>query len=65
MQFLAIDFDKKTYEKDVIEFWNICDELNIPVYVEKSQSGNGAHVWIFFEESIPARIARNGKYIIN
>ena len=56
--FLAIDFDKKTYEKDVIEFWNICDELNIPVYVERSRSGNGAHVWIFFEESIPARIAR-------
>ncbi len=56
--FLAIDFDKKHYEKDVIEFWNICDELNIPVYIERSRSGNGAHVWIFFEESIPARIAR-------
>ncbi len=56
--FLTIDFDKKTYEKDVIAFWNICDELNIPIYVEKSRSGNGAHVWIFFEESIPARIAR-------
>lgn len=56
--FLAIDFDKKTYEKDVTEFWNICDEFNIPIYVERSRSGNGAHVWIFFEESIPARIAR-------
>ena len=56
--FLAIDFDKKTYEKDVSAFWNICDELDIPVYVEKSRSGNGAHVWIFFEESMPARIAR-------
>ena len=56
--FLAIDFDKKTYEKDVIAFWNTCDELNIPVYVEKSRSGNGAHIWIFFEESIPAKIAR-------
>ena len=56
--FLAIDFDKKTYEKDVSAFWNICDELSIPVYVEKSRSGNGAHIWIFFEESIPARVAR-------
>lgn len=56
--FLAIDFDKKTYEEDVIAFWNVCDELGIPVYVEKSRSGNGAHIWIFFEESIPARIAR-------
>lgn len=56
--FLAIDFDKKTYEKDVNAFWSICDDLNIPVYVERSRSGNGAHVWIFFEESIPAKIAR-------
>lgn len=56
--FLAIDFDKSTYEKDVISFWNLCDELDVPIYVEKSRSGNGAHVWIFFETSIPARIAR-------
>ena len=56
--FIAIDFDKKTYEKDVTEFWNICDEFNIPIYVERSRSGNGAHVWIFFEESVPAKIAR-------
>lgn len=56
--FLMVDFDKKTYEKDATAFWSICDELNIPVYVEKSRSGNGAHVWIFFEESIPAKIAR-------
>ena len=56
--FLAIDFDKKTYEKDVTAFWNTCDELNVPIYVEKSRSGNGAHVWIFFEESISARVAR-------
>ncbi len=56
--FLAIDFDKKTYEKDVIEFWNTCDEFQIPIYIERSRSGNGAHVWIFFEESMPARIAR-------
>ena len=56
--FLAIDFDKRTYEKDVSAFWSICDELDIPVYVERSRSGNGTHIWIFFEESIPARIAR-------
>ena len=56
--FLVIDFDKKTYEKDVIAFWNTCDELNIPIYVERSRSGNGAHAWMFFEESISARMAR-------
>ena len=56
--FLAIDFDKENCERDVTAFWNTCDELEIPMYVERSRSGNGAHVWIFFEESIPARIAR-------
>ena len=56
--FLAIDFDKKTYEKDVSAFWSICDELNVPIYVERSRSGNGAHVWIFFEETILAKVAR-------
>lgn len=56
--FLVIDFDKKTFETDVSAFWNICDELNIPIYVERSRSGNGAHVWIFFKESIYAKTAR-------
>ena len=56
--FLAIDFDKETYEKDVSAFWSICDDLNVPIYVERSRSGNGAHVWIFFEETILAKVAR-------
>lgn len=56
--FLAIDFDKQNCERDTTAFWNTCDELNIPIYVERSRSGNGIHIWIFFEESIPARIAR-------
>ena len=56
--FLAIDFDKKTYEKDVSAFGSICDDLNVPIYVERSRSGNGAHVWIFFEETILAKVAR-------
>lgn len=56
--FLAIDFDKKTFEADVSAFWNICDDLNVPIYVERSRSGNGAHVWIFFKESISAKTAR-------
>lgn len=56
--FLVIDFDKENFEKDVTAFWNMCDELSVPIYVEKSRSGNGAHVWIFFEQSMPAKIAR-------
>jgi hypothetical protein len=38
--FLAIDFDEKSFEKDVIAFWDICNEFSIPIYVEKSRSGN-------------------------
>lgn len=49
---------KENCERDVIAFWNTSDELKIPIYVERSRSGNGAHIWIFFEESIPANIAR-------
>ena len=62
--FLAIDFDKKTYQKDVRAFWDMCDEFMIPVYVERSRSGNGVHVWIFFEESMPARIVRKLGHIL-
>ena len=56
--FLAIDFDKGSWEKDVKAFLNICKELDIPAAVERSRSGNGAHVWIFFEEAVKASLAR-------
>jgi len=56
--FLCADFDDKEYEKDALAFCEICDELNIPVYIERSRSGGGAHIWIFFDVPIPAVIAR-------
>lgn len=63
--FLASDFDKKTWQPDVKAFLETCRKLNIPASLERSRSGNGAHVWIFFKEAVPAHIARQmGTYII-
>lgn len=56
--FLAADFDKQTWEADVGVFAGTCRDLRVPVAVERSRSGNGAHVWIFFAEPLPARLAR-------
>ena len=56
--FLAIDFDKTSWRDDVHAFVDSCLHLDIPAYVERSRSGNGAHVWIFFSQSVQASLAR-------
>lgn len=56
--FLAVDFDKGAWREDVLAFMQSCRELSIPSALEISRSGNGAHVWIFFAEAVPAREAR-------
>ncbi|MEN8173551.1 MAG: DEAD/DEAH box helicase family protein, partial [Chloroflexota bacterium] len=56
--FLAADFDKAEWQHDATAFLDTCDELGIPAYLERSRSGNGGHVWIFFKEPLPARLAR-------
>ena len=55
---LAVDFDKKTWQKDATAFLAVCCELNVPAALERSRSGNGGHVWIFFDQAIPATTAR-------
>ncbi|GHV72590.1 helicase [Bacteroidia bacterium] len=56
--FLAVDFDEKDWQKDISAFRLVCKELNIPVAIERSRSGNGAHVWFFFDEPVPVISAR-------
>jgi superfamily II DNA or RNA helicase len=56
--FLAADFDKKSWMQDVAAFRDTALTKGIPVAVERSRSGNGAHAWIFFSEPVPAGDAR-------
>ena len=56
--FLAADFDKATWQDDVRAFLQTCAEWEVPAVLERSRSGRGGHVWIFFEAPLPARFAR-------
>ena len=56
--FLAADFDKKTWKEDCRAFLTSCEALEIPAALECSRSGNGGHIWIFFQEPITANLAR-------
>ncbi len=56
--FLAMDFDKEHWLDDIRAIMKTCAEEKIPAAAERSRSGNGGHVWIFFTEEIPAVLAR-------
>ncbi|ARK28662.1 TOTE conflict system archaeo-eukaryotic primase domain-containing protein [Halalkalibacter krulwichiae] len=56
--FLAVDFDKKQWKDDVRAFIETCKNLGLPYHIERSRSGEGAHIWFFFEKEISASLAR-------
>ena len=69
--FLCFDFDHHgkesgpdganedmIWKEEVDAIRCVCKEVGIPVLVERSRSGRGAHVWIFFTDWIPAAMAR-------
>jgi len=56
--FLAADFDKEHWHVDVTAYLAACDLLGVPAALERSRSGNGAHVWVFFDAAVPAFQAR-------
>ena len=56
--FLALDFDKKSWMADAFAFLATCRHFQVPAAVERSRSGNGAHVWTFFDRPVLATDAR-------
>lgn len=64
--FLAADFDEADWREDAKAFVVSCHELDVPVAIEISRSGAGAHAWIFFSSAASARDARRlGSSIIS
>ena len=57
--FLACDFDETSWQSDVATFRDVARKLGIDTAVERSRSGNGAHAWIFFDQPVPAKLARS------
>lgn len=56
--FLVADFDKAAWQADAQAFLETCTSFAIPAVLERSRSGNGGHIWLFFSEAIPATLAR-------
>ncbi|MCQ2176181.1 MAG: DEAD/DEAH box helicase family protein [Bacteroidales bacterium] len=65
-RFIVFDFDNHNEELEASKGWQdevealrrICSLCNIDCLVERSRSGKGAHVWIFFSDPVPALKAR-------
>ena len=61
---LAIDFDKSDWKEAIAATIQACQQLDIPHAVEISRSGQGAHLWVFLSEPIPAKAVRQLGFII-
>ncbi|WP_404454443.1 DEAD/DEAH box helicase [Virgibacillus necropolis] len=63
--FLAVDFDKENWQDDATAFMETCKEFSVAASIEISRSGNGCHVWIFFQDAILAKTARKlGNFLL-
>jgi superfamily II DNA or RNA helicase/very-short-patch-repair endonuclease len=63
--FLTVDFDKSAWLEDTAAFIETCRSMDLSPALERSRSGRGGHVWLFFEEAVPAALARKlGAHIL-
>ncbi|MDN5210481.1 DEAD/DEAH box helicase family protein [Fulvivirgaceae bacterium BMA12] len=56
--FIAADFDKQNWKVECLKFIEVCKRQGIPAFLERSRSGKGGHVWIFFNQPYPALKSR-------
>jgi superfamily II DNA or RNA helicase len=56
--FIAADFDEQNWIAESRKFIESCNRKNLPAYLERSRSGKGGHVWIFFSQQCPALKSR-------
>jgi hypothetical protein len=56
--FIAADFDKANWIEECRTFLTFCHDQVLPAYLERSRSGKGGHVWLFFDRPYPARKSR-------
>ncbi len=60
-----MDFDKRSWEEDAHAVLATCGRIGVPAALERSRSGDGGHVWIFFDGPVPASLARRlGAHIL-
>jgi superfamily II DNA or RNA helicase len=57
-RFLAADFDGEDWARDALAYLETCRLRDVPAALERSRSGEGGHVWVFFAGPVPAREAR-------
>jgi superfamily II DNA or RNA helicase len=57
-RFLVADFDGENWSSDALAYLATCRELGVPAALERSRSGKGGHVWLFFTDAVPASEAR-------
>ena len=52
--FIAADFDEGDWIASCKKFVHACNDVSLPAYFERSRSGNGGHIWIFFDKPFSA-----------
>ena len=51
--FIVADFDEKNWQEAILKLHDVCLRNELTAVIERSRSGNGGHLWLFFEENIP------------